>query len=242
MFQWVKPPLVVNRSLEPTQVSGFNQVFDDGDGDVSWRRGVGTRLALTKQLFVGAEATWRNLTLPITQFVDEGAIAVFEKSKEQLHRGYLYWAPTMRLSLSGQIVYDTFDAEEGLLTDSVVPKTVKTLSVPLVARYFDPSGFFAGIGVTFIDQEVVRTDIAKEQSGFSDGSDKFFVVDASIGWRFPKRFGIATLTVNNLFNEKFHYQDDSFREFRDEPSTGPYIPALQAVGRITLYLGGEKAA
>ena len=135
-------------------------------------------------------------------------------------------------------MYDTFDAEEGLLTDSVVPKTVKTLSVPLVARYFHPNGFFAGIGVTHVDQEVVRTDTAKEESGFSDGNDEFFVVDASIGWRFPKRLGIATLTVNNLLNEKFRFQGDSFREFRDEPSTDPYIPALQAVGRVTLYLGG----
>jgi len=240
MFQWVKPPLVMNRSLEPTQVSGFNQVFDDGDGDSSRDKGVALDWRLTKQLFVGAEATWRNLTLPVTQFVGEGTntTAVFDKSKEQLHRGYLFWAPTPRLSLSGQIVYDTFDAEEGILTDTVVPKTVKTLSVPLVARYFDPNGFFAGIGVTHVNQEVVRTDIAKEQSGFSDGSDQFFVVDATIGWRFPKRLGIATLTVNNLLNEKFRYQDDSFREFRDEPSTGPYVPALQAVGRITLYLGG----
>ena len=95
MFQWVKPPLVMNRTLEPTQVSGFNQVFDDADGDASWRRGVGLDWRITKQLFVGAEATSRNLTLPITQF-DGGTTAVFEKSKEQLHRGYLYWAPTTR--------------------------------------------------------------------------------------------------------------------------------------------------
>ena len=63
----------------------------------------------------------------------------------------------------------------------------------------------------------------------------FSVVDASMGWRFPKRMGIATLTVNNLFNEKFRYQDDSFRDFRDEPSTGPYVPERQVVGRATLY-------
>ena len=138
-------------------------------------------------------------------------------------------------------MYDTFDAEEGLLTDSVVPKTVKTLSVPLVARYFHPNGFFAGIGVTHVDQEVVRTDTARKKSlDFLMAMMSFFVVDASIGWRFPKRLGIATLTVNNLLNEKFRFfQGDSFREFRDEPSTDPYIPALQAVGRVTLYWAVE---
>ncbi len=60
------------------------------------------------------------------------------------------------------------------------------------------------------------------------------MVDAAVGYRFPDRLGMASLSVNNLFDQKFIYQDDSFREFRDEPSTGPYIPALQVVGRLTL--------
>ena len=43
-----------------------------------------------------------------------------------------------------------------------------------------------------------------------------------------------SLEVNNLLDEEFEYQDDSFREFKDEPSTGPYTPDLQIVGRVTL--------
>jgi len=27
-----------------------------------------------------------------------------------------------------------------------------------------------------------------------------------------------------LFDTEFKYQDDSYREFRDEPSIGPYFP------------------
>jgi len=169
-------------------------------------------------------------------FVVSADSSVFETWNEQLHRAYLFWTPTSKLSLSGQVVYDTFEAETGLLTDFAdVPKSVKTFSVPLAARYFAPNGFLAGVGVTYVDQEVVRTPTAK-LSGFSDGREDFFVVDATIGWRFPKRMGIASLTVNNLFNEKFRYQDDSFREFRDElPSTGPYIPDRRVIGRATLY-------
>ena len=114
------------------------------------------------------------------------------------------------------------------------PKALKTISVPLGVRYFDPSGFFAGVGATYVNQEVVRTPSAIEL-GFLGGQDEFVVVDASIGWRFPKRFGIASLTVYNLFNEKFLYQDDFFREFRDEPTASPYIPDRRVVGRGTLY-------
>ena len=234
-FQWIKPPLIADRTLEPTQVSGFNQFFDNSNGDEAWRRGVGIDWRLTKQLFAGAEATWRDIDVPITVSVNEVDTAVFEAWKEQLHRAYLFWAPTVRISLSGQVVYDTFESQEGLLTSfSPLPLSVKTFSIPVGARYFDPSGFFAGVFVTYVNQEVVRSPAAK-LSGFADGQDDFVVVDASIGWRFPKRMGIATLTIRNAFDEKFRYQDDSFREFRDEPSTSPYVPERQVVGRATLY-------
>jgi hypothetical protein len=43
------------------------------------------------------------------------------------------------------------------------------------------------------------------------------------------------LTVYNLFDEKFRYQDDNFREFRDDTTTGPYVPERRVVGRATLY-------
>ena len=45
-----------------------------------------------------------------------------------------------------------------------------------------------------------------------------------MGYRFPKRLGIASLGVSNLLDEHFQYQDDSFREFGDRPSIGPYLP------------------
>jgi outer membrane receptor protein involved in Fe transport len=236
-FEWVKPPLIADRTLEPTQVSGFNQVFDNANGDDTRRRGVGTDWRITKQLFTGAEATWRDVDVPLempTGF-DE-SIVVFEKWKEQLHRAYVFWAPLPKVSLSGEIVYDTFESEPGSLTSaSDVPLSLRTVSVPVGIRYFDPSGFFAGVLATYIDQKVVRSPDVKLNLGFSDGREDFVVVDAIIGWRFPKRMGIAALTVRNLFDQEFRYQADSFREFRNEPSASPYIPERQVVGRVTLY-------
>ena len=65
VFRWVKPQLSANRTLEPTQVSGFNQLFDDVNGTESWRRGVGLDWRVTKQFFAGAEATWRSINVPV---------------------------------------------------------------------------------------------------------------------------------------------------------------------------------
>jgi len=118
----------------------------------------------------------------------------------------------------------------------LTPKRLKTFSVPLAARYFTTNGLFAGIGVTFLDQDVARDPLALASNpGLSDGRDSFYVVDASVGWRLPKRVGIVSFTAYNLFNEKFSYQDDSFREFRDDPAPGQYFPDRRLVARGTLY-------
>jgi hypothetical protein len=39
-----------------------------------------------------------------------------------------------------------------------------------------------------------------------------------------------------VFDRNFNFQDDSYREFNDEPLTGPYIPDLIIVGRLTVNL------
>ena len=40
---------------------------------------------------------------------------------------------------------------------------------------------------------------------FDDGDDQFWLVDAAISYRFPKRYGFVTLGVKNLFDEEFDY-------------------------------------
>lgn len=96
--------------------------------------------------------------------------------------------------------------------------------------YFGPSGFFTGLGATYVDQEIRRSPMATQASG----DDQFVVVDASIGYRFSKRRGVVSLAVKNLFDTEFNYRDDSYREFRDEPSTGPYFPDRTIMARFAL--------
>ena len=71
-------------------------------------------------------------------------------------------------------------------------------------------------------------------AALTGGDESFFVLDASAGYRLPNRLGIASVEASNLLDEEFRYQDDSFREFQDRPSIGPYLPDLQVIGRITL--------
>ena len=63
---------------------------------------------------------------------------------------------------------------------------------------------------------------------------QFVLTETGIGYRLPDRRGIVSLGVFNLFDEDFKYQDDNFREFRDEPSSGPYIPDRTILARASL--------
>jgi outer membrane receptor protein involved in Fe transport len=132
------------------------------------------------------------------------------------------------VAIRAGFAYDKFDKETGFNT--LQPDKVETISVPVGVAYFHPSGFFAAAGLTYVDQDVEQLPGSFSQGGH----DSFVVVDVGIGYRFPKRLGIASLQVNNLFDEGFRFQDDSFREFSDEPTIGPYIPERTILGRVTL--------
>jgi len=236
-FQVVKPGLVSNRTLEPTQVAGFNQLFDDVNGTKSRRYGVGLDWQVRSTLKSGVEFTQRTLDEPQFDFIAAGWVT--EERKERWHRLYLDWTLSDRLALHSELMYDRYSSESGLATQSgVVPEEAVTWSLPVALTYFDPSGFFAGAGVTYVDQSVQRDAFAASMAaldGFQiSGDDDFVLVDVSIGYRFPKRRGMLSLVVKNLFDTEFQYQDDSYREFRDEPSTGPYFPERTVMGRFTL--------
>jgi outer membrane receptor protein involved in Fe transport len=68
----------------------------------------------------------------------------------------------------------------------------------------------------------------------AEGDDSFFLVDVSVGYRFMKRRGIASLGIKNLFDTEFNYQDDSYREFSEDATTGPYFPERLIIGRVTV--------
>jgi hypothetical protein len=235
-FQVVKPIIVANRTIEPTQVAGFNQFFDDVNGAVSQVYGVGVDWQPMKNLFVGAEATWRDYE-EVVEEVTVGGGGGFALSdqldrNERIIRGYTYWNPIPEVSVSAEVIFDQYKSDQSDLDpgSDFFPEEVETLSIPLTVRYFHPSGFFASLGVTYVDQEVDRYSV----STLPEGSDSFVTVDAGIGYRLPNRRGVVSLGVLNLFDEDFAFQDDSFREFRDEPSSGPYFPSRTILGGVSL--------
>lgn len=215
-----------SQTIEPTQVAGFNQFFDDPGGTEAWRYGVAADRKITDNLFAGAEFSRRDLEVPL-QVSGPPAPTVIRRfdQREWSGRAYSYWAPHPRLALSADYLYERHERQG----DPV--KEVKTHRVPLGVRYFHPSGVIATLKGTYYDQDGTFFLIGQSPSTDTpvSGSDRFWIFDASAGYRLPDRWGIATIEAKNLFDESFRYQDmDRF---------SPVIwPERSVFFRITLAL------
>jgi Tfp pilus assembly protein PilF len=227
-FEVIKPALASDRTLEPTQVAGFNQFFDDANGTKSTRYGGALDWRATQTVYTGAELTRRKIETPEFYQGTDGFEAAFDNQDEWYHRAYAYWTPAARWGLSAEAIYDKYESDQPINFEQ--PLKVKTISFPVGVNYFHPSGVFGGVVVSHVDQKVRRSDMAT----FASGDSHFTVTDLAVGYRMPRRQGIMSVSVQNLFDKNFDYQDDNYREFQDQPSTGPYIPDRMIMGRVTL--------
>lgn len=225
--QTVKRPLVADQTIEPTQVAGFNQFFDDTNGAITEQEGVALDLTLTKDLYTGFQLAHRELKSPTISNLE----SVTHDRREDRALGYVYWAPHPWLAFTAEGSWERFkrSASDPSVVQGGEPLKVETVVVPLSTRFFHPSGFFAGVRGNFVWQEVDLPPTAN----FDDGHDNFFLVDADVGYRLPKRFGIISLEVRNLFDTSFHYQDINTQTAR-EASTSPFLPTRMVFGRLTL--------
>jgi tetratricopeptide (TPR) repeat protein len=205
LFKVLKRTLISSQTLEPTQVAGFNQFFDDPGGTDSWRYGLGLDQRISNRLFGGIEGSRRELEVPYTLISGTATRNVgIADWEEKVARAYLYWTPHPWLTLSGEYQYERFDRDPQQVGTEQFTE-VRTHRLSPGVRFFHPSGFSAGLRASYLDQKGV---FGNPRAGTSaPGEDDFWVVDASIGYRFPKRYGVLQFEVKNLFDEEFRFQD-----------------------------------
>lgn len=214
-FRTFKRTLLTNQTLEPTQVAGFNQFYDDLESTTSWRYGVAIDQKFSAMIFGGLELSKRDLSVPIP-FTDAttGITTVKQKDwEEYLARPYFFWTPHEWLALSVEYQYERFrrsaDFGFGL-------KEADTHRVPLGLRFFHPSGLGFVLKTTYFHQDgqFQRRGGICCQSGESD----FWVVDTALSYRLPKRYGFFTVGATNLFDREFRYQETDFNNSTIQPS------------------------
>jgi hypothetical protein len=222
----LKRSLVTNQTIEPTQVSGFNQFYDDPLATDAKRYGVGIDCSLTSNWFVGAEVTYSDLSVPILNSSTGDYLE--EDWDEKIHRFYLCWLPTDQLAVSIDYRYE-YTSRKPLNYDSL-PIELHTHYLPVGVGYFHRSGLHAKIRGQYISQKVV------EYVSFSPltetQSDDFIIFDASIGYRFPGRMGSFSISATNLFDTDFSFLDGNYAYGTAE---SPYIRLeRQVLAKVTL--------
>ncbi len=224
-FAWtenIKAPLVTKQTIEPTQVAGFNQIFDDTNGTKSRRIGIGLDAQYQNKIFSGFEISSRDLIAPI--FFGEDSV-ITQKREEKLYRAYLYGLLHKNWTAKSEVRFEQFSRAEATRNRGE-PHQIDTLSVPTGISYFNPQGIFANLTGTFVRQEVDRRGTQNE------GTENFFLVDASLGYRFPNRRGVLSVEARNIFDQSFLFRNMNF--ITAEPINSRFVPTRTIFARLTL--------
>lgn len=158
-FRTLKRLLAVDQTIEPTQVAGFNQFYDDPNGSRADVYGAALDSVFAKNIYAGFEFIRRELVRPE---VGPKSKPKFRDQAEDQYRAYFYWAPHPRWAFNAEYQKERHYGE---VLD------LETDRVPITLRYFHPTGFFAQAGSTFVWQE---------KEGDNSLSDEFVVVDAAL--------------------------------------------------------------
>jgi tetratricopeptide (TPR) repeat protein len=219
-FRVLKRTLITDQTIEPTQVAGFNQFFDDINGSESWRYGLAADQKFSTKLFGGLELSRRDIKSPITRngSFDE------DKIHELISRSYLFWTPHPWVALRAEYSFMRYSSE-GI---SGRPDDLDEHKVPLGIQVFHPSGLSASLGTTYYNQAGKFESIMNAGTSRS-GRDNFWTVDISLSYRLPQRYGFLTFGATNLTNQNFKYFDIGARN-------PPIQPSRQIFGKITFAL------
>ncbi len=218
-FRTFKRPLLTDQTIEPTQVAGFNQFFDDSAAADSWRYGIALDHRFSSNLYAGGEISKREIDVPV-----EGAAP--EDWKEQIFLTYVNWKPYPELVASVGYELEYFEN-----SDNYDPPDTTTHLATLALRYFNPSGFFSYFGATYIDQSVTLDDNKLTEN---KRHDCFFLFDVSGGYRLPKRYGVVQIGVKNIFDENFQYQGLGIRTGQQELQQPPFFPERTVYAQLNL--------
>lgn len=220
-FQGSKRTLVTNQTIEPTQVAGFNQFYDDFNGTTAWRYGAALNQKLTQHVYLGGEGSIRDLKVP---FVDGSG--TFQKADwyEYQARGYLFWTPHDWIALRAEYLWDK-QIRSSVFNDGSTK--VDTSRVPLGVSLFHPNGVSVSFTGTFTTQIGSFTGINDDRP--RSGYDNFWLLDAGLSYRLPQRYGLLTVGATNLLDKPFYFHDT-------DPNNALILPSRMVFAKLTLAL------
>jgi class 3 adenylate cyclase/CHASE2 domain-containing sensor protein/tetratricopeptide (TPR) repeat protein len=228
-FRAFRRPVLVNQTIEPTEVAGFAQFYDGLNATLSDVVAVGLDTRPVQHLALGASGIYRGAAPPYQDSSPKVA-----DDHDQILKSYLYWELDERVVLGLEPAYSLFERAEKDAQATGAPFRIRTIEAPLSIRYFAPSGLFVEGAMTLLHQQVQRfeANLATGNTDRLSDHGQSILFDAGIGWRLPNRWGAIRLDVLNVLDTEVEYQDDSFR-------TAEQVRSLRFAPERTILLRGS---
>jgi len=207
-FRSLRRGIIQKQTLEPTQIAGFNQFFDDLDGTLSNRIGFGIDHKIKSSIFMGAEVSRRELDVPFLEVASTGLKIQKTQWSEENLRAYANWTPNDFFSLGANYSYDALNRNntyfDNLKNSSNFFTELKTHRPQIFANFFHPSGFISKLSLTYVNQS--GNFFVQNLNTERHDASKFWLLDSEIGYRLPKRHGLVTAGIKNLLDQTFNFQ------------------------------------
>ncbi|HEX4824355.1 MAG TPA: FecR domain-containing protein [Candidatus Polarisedimenticolaceae bacterium] len=210
------------QTLEPTQVSGFNQFFEDVGGTKSTNYGIGFDQQLISKIFFGGSWLHRDLDVPEASCPTPdpfsgcagipGTLLVHRNENVELVSAYANGLIGKRVTASFEYVLENrmFDTTQ-LSPLALFENYVKTERYHPEARVFLPFGLYAVVGATYYAQRIQQFDDLVTPV-YTTITPRFWTMNAAIGYRLPDRLGLVTLEGTNLTDREFDVYQQSLQE------------------------------
>jgi len=224
IFSNHKRDLVANQTLEPTQIAGFNQFFDDLTFTDAVRYGLAVDKKINKSHFAGIELTLRKLSVPSTRV--NASTASYTTWREKAGRLYYYRLVSNKISFNTGLHYEAFEHSEELPQNYL---DLSTQRIPLGINYYHTNNIFSNFSITNVRQNGGYYDAFALSNRYSSRSEQFTVTDFEIGLRLKHRSGKISLSIKNIFAKKFTFQDQ-------ETALPEFLPERQVYASLSLII------
>lgn len=208
--------LTAHLSLQPTQIAGFNQIHRGTPAAHGKSKGISLEWKHSPRLTGGVRYLSRDNSNEegFTKVINGSPVDEFETIENRVDNknAWLYWSLNDRLSLALEHQYDTFSDDYEHLTGSTSDglEELKTHRSPITLTYHPTERLSASWVNTYVQQKGIfwkNPTTPFDSATIEHGDESFWLMDAFLSYRLPKRRGQWTVGVKNLLGEDYRYED-----------------------------------
>lgn len=201
-FRTIKPRVVDGQTLAPVTLAGFPLLFS-GTGELNGTDseflGIALERKFARGLTVGVQANQRTLNYSARQL---GA-SMDSDVTEQNAQLYLY--KTFGKGVAARVGYNYrhLDGSDEV-QNPFFTSASETHQVPLGVQWFLGNGLNLGAQTSYFNQ---RGTFLNSAQGYVEGNSQFWLTDAWVTYKLPRRLGAISFQVNNVFDQRFQFQE-----------------------------------